>query len=286
MQGHPHGAKSPHKHGGSPFDFSNFTILALSENHYAMQCPTPMMRWPINGFFYLTSGEIFIQVENDSVLLKEGEMILIPANVPISIRYYNQTVGFMGGFSSDYITDLSQSVIERFEFLRYHNTTRFTFESEQKDRVNILFDSLLNIFKTSNGESKLIHTYLLCLLQELADNTGEQLVKTPSNQLSHRFLELLLNDNYKKYKPADFAQELSVTVNHLNKSVRQASSKSVSQWIDERLIVNAKILMHNPKMSIAEIANELSIEDQSYFARKFKQYEGVSPSEYRLRMKD
>ena len=286
MNGHSQNVKSPHGHGGMPFKFGKFMILSLAENHYAMQCPTPLMRWPVNGFFYLTRGEIFIQVENDSVLLKEGEMILIPANMPISIRYYNQTAGYMGGFSSDFITDLSQSIHERFEFLRYHNTTRFAFEPDQAERINGLFGSMLSIYSAVGDESKLIHTYLLCLLQELSDSSGELIVKTPSNQLSHRFLELLLSEACKAFKPADFARELSVTVNHLNKSVRLSTSKSVSQWIDERIIVNSKILMHNPKMTISEVARELNIDDQSYFARKFKQYEGVSPSEYRMRMKD
>ena len=39
--------------------------------------------------------------------------------------------------------------------------------------------------------------------------------------------------------------------------------------------------MIDSNMPLSEIANNLSFNDLAYFSRKFKQYEGISPTEYK-----
>lgn len=64
-------------------------------------------------------------------------------------------------------------------------------------------------------------------------------------------------------------------------SVKKQFSKSPSQLINERVILEAKKLLHLTYKSIKEIAQELNFEDEFYFSRYFKKNVGVSPSSYR-----
>lgn len=273
---------SPHKGHGN-LDFGKFTIRKLGEAHYAMLSPSSVMRMPMNSFFYLTQGEVFLQIDNDSILLRAGEMVLIPASVAVTISYYDKIVGYMGGFSSDFITDVSQNIIERFDFLRYFNASRFTFEGELLDRINLLFATLDSLWNGGGEREDLVKAYLLTLLHELDELRGEKLSTTPYNRLAYSFLELMFGEAQIVKKPSDYASQLCVSVNHLNKVVRQTTNKSLSEWIEERLILNAKVLLRNSSLSIAEIANQLGVADPSYFTRRFRQYEGISPKEYRER---
>ena len=74
---------------------------------------------------------------------------------------------------------------------------------------------------------------------------------------------------------------LNVSPNHLNKAIKLITLKSPSDWIRTTLINEAKVLLFQTDFSIQEIASELGIDDQSYFARLFKKQEGVTPVEYR-----
>ncbi len=276
--------ESPHK-GHGELNLGKFTILKLRETHYSTPSPSPVMRLPMNSFFFLTRGEVFIQIDNESLLIREGEMVLIPASVAVTIQYYDRTVGYMGGFSSDYITDVSHSVVERFEFLRQFSVSKFLFEGEQLERVKILFVNLESLWSAHEKRDDLMRAYLLTLLYELDLQQGSMVSTTPYNRLAYRFLELLFDEGQAVRKPSDFASELCVSVNHLNKVVKQTTEKSLSEWIEERLMLNAKVLIRNSDISIADIAFQLGIADPSYFTRRFKQHEGISPKEYREKIK-
>jgi AraC family transcriptional activator of pobA len=82
----------------------------------------------------------------------------------------------------------------------------------------------------------------------------------------------------------DFAQRLSVHVNHLNRSVRAVTSKPTSAHIAERVIVEAKALLHHTNWSIAEIAYSLGFEYPTYFNNFFKKMTGTSPTALRLQI--
>ncbi|HEY0299583.1 MAG TPA: AraC family transcriptional regulator [Arachidicoccus sp.] len=47
------------------------------------------------------------------------------------------------------------------------------------------------------------------------------------------------------------------------------------------MLLEAKRLLVNGDMTIAEIAANLNFEDNSYFNRFFKKYEGITPNDFR-----
>ena len=83
----------------------------------------------------------------------------------------------------------------------------------------------------------------------------------------------------------DYAAKLSISPNHLNKVVKGNTGKSPSTWIEEAIILKAKMLLKCTNLHLSEVAAKVGIMDQSYFARKFKQHEGITPSEYRQQQK-
>lgn len=66
-----------------------------------------------------------------------------------------------------------------------------------------------------------------------------------------------------------------------NKQVKKQLGKAPSQLIAERLILEAKRLLHLTHKSIKEIASELGFEDRFYFSRFFKKEVGVAPKIFR-----
>jgi AraC-like DNA-binding protein len=83
---------------------------------------------------------------------------------------------------------------------------------------------------------------------------------------------------------AEYAALLHISPNHLNKSVKAATGKSPSRWIDEAIVLEAKVLLYQSQYTIGDIATELGLEDPSYFSRLFKKYEGITPQAFRSRI--
>ena len=96
-----------------------------------------------------------------------------------------------------------------------------------------------------------------------------------------QFLENVFNRNRKPAKVADYAEELFITPNYLNRLVRAQTGHSAMDWIEISRLNLAKSLLRQGELQIAEIATAVGIDDQSYFTRFFKKNEGVTPSQYR-----
>jgi len=59
------------------------------------------------------------------------------------------------------------------------------------------------------------------------------------------------------------------------------TGRSAGELIRDRILLEAKRLLINARMSISEIAGELEFSDNSYFTKFFKKYEGVTPDAFK-----
>lgn len=92
----------------------------------------------------------------------------------------------------------------------------------------------------------------------------------------------LLNTCFLESRSVSFyAAYYGLSVDAFSKKVTRCFGKRPSKLIQERLILEAKRLLHLSHKSIKEIAAELNIEDEFYFSRYFKKEVGVSPRKFR-----
>lgn len=102
------------------------------------------------------------------------------------------------------------------------------------------------------------------------------------NSIILRNFQKLVEQHYKEKKlTKDYAAMLYVTPNHLNALSKDITGRSAGELIRDRVILEAKRLLVNAKMSIAEISDELAFADNSYFSKFFKKYTGVTPEVFR-----
>ena len=74
---------------------------------------------------------------------------------------------------------------------------------------------------------------------------------------------------------------MCLTPNYLSSVVRKVSGKSATEWIDDFVISEAKIMLRYLDVSIQEVAYKLNFTTQSAFGKYFKQCTGMSPREFR-----
>jgi AraC-like DNA-binding protein len=140
---------------------------------------------------------------------------------------------------------------------------------------------------------ELIRNYLYIIMHEAqkiepASNFKKHI--NASARISSLFFELLERqfpidspENSLKLRTAnDFAKNLSVHTNHLNRAVKEITGRTTTEHITERVIRESNALLQHTDWNINQIANGLGFEEPSYFTNFFKKHTGFSPGSTRL----
>jgi len=79
----------------------------------------------------------------------------------------------------------------------------------------------------------------------------------------------------------DFAEQLNVHVNHLNRAIKLSTGKTTTGHISERLASEAKALLKHTDWNISEIGYCLGFEEPAHFNHFFKKQTSMTPSAFR-----
>lgn len=100
-------------------------------------------------------------------------------------------------------------------------------------------------------------------------------------ELFEQFLQLLFEHCKEQHVVTFYAEKLFITPQYLSLILKELTGKSANKWIDDALIVEAKILLKAPQATVQQVADILHFSDQSTFGKFFKKHMGISPMEYR-----
>lgn len=132
-----------------------------------------------------------------------------------------------------------------------------------------------NVAETSNVAYKLMDDYVERVRQ----------TKEVSN-ISGQILEVcnyIMTNVKEKLMLSDLAEKVGYSEYYLSYKFKQEMGKNINEYIREKKIEEAKLLLSGTKMSILEISLELSFGNRSYFYSSFQKQTGMSPSEYRTK---
>lgn len=79
----------------------------------------------------------------------------------------------------------------------------------------------------------------------------------------------------------EVADELGLTAGHLTTVVRRRTGRTVGDWILDRRMSEARVLLAETDLPIAEVARRVGVPDPGYFARLFGREHGVTPRRWR-----
>jgi AraC-like DNA-binding protein len=92
----------------------------------------------------------------------------------------------------------------------------------------------------------------------------------------HSFLEL----------PSFFAQKLNITTAHLNHCLKTITGFTITHWLQEAMITEAKKQIYYTDNDMKQIAYTLGYQDHAYFARQFKKITGHTPLAFRKKFRE
>lgn len=168
----------------------------------------------------------------------------------------------------------------------------FVNEQQQAEISDIFKKMMMEIGSDYPQKYSLLYTYLHLLIHQAMKMIPAENYQKQSNaafRISNLFKELLERQfpidsperSLKLNTATDYARNLSVHVNYLNRAVKQHTGKTTTEHIALRIVQEAQALLQHTDWNISEIAYSLGFEYPAYFNNFFKKMTGATPGEVR-----
>lgn len=153
------------------------------------------------------------------------------------------------------------------------------------EEISTIFMKLADFnFSTRSYDHSIAKSYLQLILalssKEKQVQIKNRTISLQKEQVSD--FQIILDNHFVEFRSVAFyAEHYGLSVDAFSKKVKNHFGKPPSILIQERLVLEAKKLLHLTHKNIKEIAADLFFEDEFYFSRYFKKQVGVSPKAFR-----
>ncbi len=243
----------------------------------------------------LTTGQSIINYADRSFDMKGTILFFANPNVPYSWETISRSyVGYTCLFSEDFYkpSDRTES-LQHSPLFKIGGTPIFHITEEKREFLNGIFRNMIAEQSTSYAfKDDLIRNYINLIIHEalkLQPAEDFDQVKNAAHRITNVFLELLERqfpiegtERPLQLRTAqDYATNLNLHVNYLNRAVKETTGKSTTTHISERIASEAKALLLHTDWNVADIAYALGFEYPTYFNNFFKRITGTNPMSLR-----
>ena len=272
-------------HAGVPLEYLNF-----SDRPTLTQSAKPH-RHDFYEILYVTGGAGTHYIDFNGYPIEANTFYFIS---PGQVHYWETTIPIEGEilvFTSDFLLLAPADYMVLHELSFFHTAEGSpTLKLNEADHAQIsaLFQALAGEFKANDFRaSSVLRAYLHILLVniqricEVQENGAGKSQDTVAQKLTRQFKQLVTQQPTAGRSVQEVADQLGVSVNHLNKTVKVATGFTPGQLIRQEVVLEAKRLFRHTGLSATEIAYRLGFDDSSYFGRFFKREVGVTPGKFR-----
>ena len=261
---------------------------------HARFCEYPKHRHNYLEFMYVYGGEMVTIIDDQEIVIKQGELLLLNQNIEHAIKYTNEN-------------DIIFNFIIKPEFLEFLSGMA----EEQNEVFSFIFDALYSydnkgeylIFKVSNNEivrnhieaiitniyqQQLNHSFTLkllvgLLLTELMNNP--HLIETYESNNYNKLVVIsilkYITLNYQEGSLSVLAKQIHQPDYKICKLIKEHTGSTFKQLIQEERLKAAANLLKTTSLPIVEIMQEVGYENITYFYKIFKEKFKITPSIYR-----
>ena len=230
---------------------------------------------------YITSGGGTHTIDFKTYDVRKGSFFVMTPGQVHSWKLDAGTDGFIIFFQSDfYKHQPGDTNLPDFAF--FHSLGASSLIEPKNDPA--LDEIIKEMFRET--DTKVLRAWLEVLLLKLSRHYGErQPEAVHSITFKIRKLEQLIEKNFMKLKkPADYANLMNLAPAYLNNLCKKHLGKTLSDLINERVVLEGKRLFAYTDLTVAQVSNRLKFSEPSYFVRFFRKNSGITPEHFKESM--
>ncbi len=227
--------------------------------------------------------------------IKGTVLFFVNPNVPHSVvNHSKKTAGYACLFTEDFITGRERTeILKNSPLCDFDSNPVIPLNKEQAEFMRGLFQKMLSVHRGDyDYKNELLKNCIELILHEalrIQPSQNGMSHKNAASRITNLFMDLLerqfpiesTTEPLRLRTAQDFAANLSVHVNYLNRTLKEVTGKPTSVHIAERIAAEAKALLLYTDWSVADIAYGLGFEYPTYFNNYFKRITGTTPKSLR-----
>jgi len=229
------------------------------------------------------------KIDFNSYDLDEKQIYFVAPGQVHQVIEEEKSQGFAMTFSNEFLlqNSIPLSFIASLNlFQNYGQSPPLSLKEEKFKVIENFSDHIFSIFHGNSTMKDLsVGAYLKLLLIECnnicsinpiesdVDTSGDNLVRTFKNEVDKHYK--------KEHSTIFYAGRLNITPDHLNRTIKSKIGKTAKEYIQTRLITEAKRLIYFTELSNKEMAYELGFNEPANFSAFFKKHTQLSPSSFK-----
>lgn len=273
-------------------EIGHFNVFKLDEFIGCNAKPAPYSR---RDFFKISLivGRNCVHYADKSLDIEKQALFFANPQIPYSWEQIDeQQTGFFCVFTEAFFHQFGN--LKEYPAFKPNGTPIFVIDDDAVKHVSTIYNKM---FEELASDYTYKYDVLRNLVFELVHfamkmqpaNLSLHQQSNASGRISSLFLELLerqfpiedVRQRLSFRSASDFADQLAVHVNHLNRALKETTQKTTSVIIAERVAKEAKILLKHTDWSVSEIAYSLGFEEPAHFNNFFKKNIRLTPTQFR-----
>ncbi|WP_144214086.1 helix-turn-helix domain-containing protein [Flavobacterium anhuiense] len=241
----------------------------------------------------IKSGRFKIKLKEIVQDLKAHDLLIIPKNSFCTImEIENKLQLYIITFSAEFAfkNTLRKELVDSFYFIVRKEPLRINLDDKDYLVLSMIYKLIYfvnqdNKHNGSNSDLKRISFNLFLYELKIIYSrytSGTLLNFSRKENLTIQFLTILSIHCRKQHQVKFYAGALFITPAYLSKIIKEITGKTAKDFINEAVIIEAKVLLEDLQLTIFEVSEELEFANVHNFSDFFKYHTSLSPSQYRL----
>lgn len=243
------------------------------------------LRRQFNLIYLLTEGEHDVLLGAEYRWLKINDLVIVPENMVYASKYIRNCKGYCIHFKTEFIQNvLNDSLSSDFPFFDFDAEHIINLKPDDSLGIQQAFQDILQAFNTFSYEKDfLLKNYIHILLLRIRELYRPYIHRmsersSRATKLAIKFKHLVEHQFAQNRSVANYAKALNISSKYLCDAVKETYGKTPRDFINDMLLLEAKVQLGSTGKSISEISFDLRFQDPAHFTHFIKQKTGMNPA--------
>jgi AraC family transcriptional regulator, transcriptional activator of pobA len=288
-----------YKNLGLPFESidpsADFTITNLAEIHRKSPFRSEVYRPSYFSFVFVKDANGRYITDDLTFETAPGTIYFTNPGHLKAFEWFRVHELYLITFSESFLKEnVHPEIFEEFPFLLAETVRPRTLDPEAFAEFEKLYLQILHEYKgTSPFRKRIIGNLFVVLLLKIKEyfwsdynpiyegNRSSQIVRVFKENLEKHYRELAEEKIQTVFQVQDYARLQSLNPNYLSNVIKTKTGKTISAWIADKTIAEAKSLLKNSSISIKQVAFRLGFSEANHFSNYFKKHTSLTPNAFR-----